>query len=88
MGEVKAFEDAMQRERKADWEEWNRQLACDVENGKQEDPWKCDRCNGVGKISSGSCNCGSGEGCDVHDENALHLFGIKCPKCKGTGKAP
>lgn len=28
----------------------------------------CSACKGIGRVSSGTCNCGSGEGCSVAPE--------------------
>lgn len=50
------------------------------------EPVPCRHCEGKGKISSGNCNCGSGEGCTLHNDTALRIFGADCPACKGTGK--
>ena len=49
---------------------------------------KCSNCNGLGKIQwkNDRCNCGSGEGCGIHDEIAIGLWGKTCDKCKGKGK--
>jgi hypothetical protein len=48
---------------------------------------KCLKCNGLGKVQweNARCNCGSGEGCDIHDEAAISLWGKICDTCKGTG---
>lgn len=46
----------------------------------------CFRCNGRGKIGEGFCNCGTGEGCTMHSDSALSIWGRKCEVCNGTGK--
>lgn len=48
-----------------------------------EDEPPCKRCNGVGKIPYGNCNCGSGEGCSQHD---VWMWGLECPECGMTPK--
>jgi hypothetical protein len=46
----------------------------------------CPKCGGKGKTHEGFCNCGSGEGCTMHSDTALSLWGHKCDLCKGSGK--
>ena len=46
---------------------------------------QCTRCDGVGKVESGWCNCGSGEGCSMHDLLAISMWGPTCLRCKGKG---
>jgi hypothetical protein len=48
---------------------------------------KCQQCKGIGKLPTEPCSCGSGEGCSLHDESAIALWGPTCPACKGTGLA-
>jgi len=47
---------------------------------------ECTRCKGIGKVACGCCNCGSGEGCTLHSETAIGLWGDTCPSCNGSGK--
>ena len=46
----------------------------------------CPECKGLGRVATNSCNCGSGEGCSMHDEAAISMWGPKCKRCNGTGK--
>lgn len=48
---------------------------------------KCETCKGLGRLPCGRCSCGSGEGCTQHDTTAIAMWGLKCSKCQGTGKA-
>lgn len=48
----------------------------------------CLNCNGLGKTKSGPCNCGSGEGCGLHNSTAISMWGPECPACKGKGEVP
>ena len=42
---------------------------------------KCPTCEGVGRVPWGdTCNCGSGEGCSIHD---AWFWGKICPDCNG-----
>lgn len=60
----------------------------DRRDGSASPTKRCQRCGGVGKVQwpEARCNCGSGEGCDIHDDVAIGLWGKKCPDCNGTGR--
>jgi hypothetical protein len=45
----------------------------------------CVACKGIGRVDSGTCNCGSGEGCAQHNKTAIAMWGDRCAVCGGTG---
>lgn len=47
--------------------------------------YNCLYCGGVGRVPSGICNCGSGEGCSVHNTTAIAMWGVICSYCNGKG---
>ncbi len=57
-------------------------------DGREVDPVKplCPKCGGSGRIAGGICNCGSGEGCTLHNATAIAMWGDKCAECHGTGR--